>query len=135
MEWKHSGYVRLHADCMNTAVVQTVANRLDDKLEIMGDAYWKYEWYQPIDGKRSKHTEYLVMPESAKTYNLVAYRYLPLDATEAEIRKAKDDICTELWGRLRDYKAPDSIEVLECTDITGKRYYKLNQHEVIYQQS
>ena len=75
------------------------------------------------------------MPESAKMYNLVAYRYLPLDATEAEIRKAKDDICTELWGRLSDYKAPDSIEVLECSDITGKRYYKLNQHEVIYQQS
>ena len=135
MEWKHSGYVRLHPDCMNTAVVQTVANRLDDQLEIMGDAYWKYEWYQPMDDKRSKHTEYLVMPESAKMYNLVAYRYLPLDATEAEIRKAKDDICTELWGRLSDYKAPDSIEVLECSDITGKRYYKLNQHEVIYQQS
>ena len=131
MGWKHSGYVRLHADCMNTAVVQTVAHPLDDKLEIMGDAYWKYEWHRPTDGERGKHTEYLVTPASAKMYNLSAYRYLPLDASDEEIRKAKDDIRTELWGGLRDYKAPDSIEVLEHTDITGKRYYKLNQEEGI----
>lgn len=127
MEWKHSGYAHLHADCMNTAVVQTMVCSLDDQLEIIGDAYWKYEWYQPIDNRRSKHTEYLVTPASVRRCNLSAYRYLPLDATKAEIHKAKDDICTELWGRLRDYKAPSSIEVLECSDTTGKRYYKLDK--------
>lgn len=114
-DWTQAGRADLHAHDITCPYVQLLVNRLDDTVEIAGQAWWRYIW---------RETEFMAGPlEQGVT---TAYEYLPADATDQAVDEAMARVTEQLQDKWRGYRMPASAPVMMAESPDGRVCYKLD---------